>query len=227
MCENLNLIYQSCNSFQVDVRGSPSPLKEQRGEVGNESPALLTSTFQGQVEQSCPCYVIVPQDHCLQILVFYPLMLPTASCVSRLAWLPPLCLLSLDDYHLIIVPNRLWLYLMLQLSSKVFPYFCYSEFCHPYYSTSSLILSQTHPVYQWLWIGLFRSFYSQSCPHLDYLTWCTGLYLWLKFLILRIWQYKRNDCVCIFFLRCHNRNISKIYYNLFLVQILFLVSSVT
>lgn len=34
MCENLNLIYQSCNSFQVDIQRLSSPLKEQRGGGG-------------------------------------------------------------------------------------------------------------------------------------------------------------------------------------------------
>ena len=190
----------------------------------NGSPALLTSTFQGQVEQSCPSCGIVPEAHCLQILVFYSLMLPTASCLSRLAWLPPLCLLSMDDYHLIVVPSRLWFCLRLWLpessplsvSLNVATLLSHL-WSHPFPDSHSLAVTVDWTI----WILLLP-----KCPRLDCLTWCTGLYLWLKFLILRTWRYKRNDCVCIFFLRWHNRNTTKIYYSLFLVQILFLVSSV-
>ena len=58
--KNLTLSTSPAIVFQVDVRSSPSPLEEERGEVGNGSSALLTSTFQGQVEQSCPSHGIVP-----------------------------------------------------------------------------------------------------------------------------------------------------------------------
>ena len=151
-------------------------------------------------------------------------MLPTASCLSRLAWLPPLCLLSMDDYHLIVVPSRLWFCLRLWLpessplsvSLNVATLLSHL-WSHPFPDSHSLAVTVDWTV----WILLLP-----KCPRLDCLTWCTGLYLWLKFLILRTWRYKRNDCVCIFFLRWHNRNTTKIYYSLFLVQILFLVSSV-
>lgn len=227
MCEKFNFIYQSCNSLSSWCQKlAQCPSRRERGggkwefcpadkHLPRPSGAVMPILWNCAIRPLLADLGFLPFDAPHSILCL-PVGLASTSVSA-----------FLDDYHLIIVLSRLWLRLMLQLSSRVFPCFCYSECCHPYYSTSSLILSQTHTVYQWLRIGPFRSFYSQSCPRLDCLTWCTGLYLWLKFLILRIWQYKRNDCICIFFLRCHNRNITKIYYNLFLVQILFLVSSVT
>lgn len=104
-------------------------------------------------------------------------------------------------------------------------YFCNSDICRSHYSTCCFILSRTHSVHQWPQIVPIRSFRFKNCPNPDCLALCIGLCPMC--LILRLWQHKKNDYSHFFLLRWHNRNITEIYYNSFLIQILFLMSCVT
>lgn len=159
---------------------------------------MLTSTFQGQVEQSClSCGMCHKTFACRS---WFSTLWCSLQHLVSLSWL---------GFHLCVYfPWMITIWLL-------FPVGCDSVWCFsflPELSSLFLLLWMLPPLLSHLWSHSFPDSHSLAvtvdwtvwilllpkCPRLDCLTWCTGLYLWLKFLILRIWWCKRNDCICIF-----------------------------